>query len=231
MLTVVAVGVGVDHVMLYVYIGTLGFIVLAVVSWQLASRGYWPTFPVWLRWLVELDNPFARANRAGVIVSQLELQPGMAVLDVGCGPGRLTIPVAKEVGPQGTVMAIDLQPGMLRRTKQKAEAAQLSNITYLRTRVGDGELMIDPVDRALLVTVLGEMSNQSAALRQIFDVLKPGGILSVTETVFDPHYVRRENVLQLATDVGFHEKACFGNRLAFTLHLEKPDTDGYNTSV
>jgi len=40
----------------------------------------------------------------------------------------------------------------------------------------------------VLVTVLGEVPDREAALREIFDALKPGGILSVTEIIFDPHF-------------------------------------------
>ena len=53
-------------------------------------------------------------------------------------------------------------------------------------------------DRALLVTVLGEIPDRDAALRAIFDALKPGGILSITEILRDPHYQRRTTVLRLA---------------------------------
>ena len=52
--------------------------------------------------------------------------------------------------------------------------------------------------------------------------LKPGGILSVTEIIFDPHFQSRDTVLRLAGAVGFREKMFFGNRTAFTLNLEKP---------
>jgi len=46
--------------------------------------------------------------------------------------------------------------------------------------------------------------------------------LSVTETIFDPHYQRRETVIRLAGAAGFREKAFFGSRVAYTLNLEKP---------
>ncbi len=77
-------------------------------------------------------------------------------------------------------------------------------------------------DRAVLVTVLGEISDQQAALQEIFAALRPGGILSVTEVVFDPHFQGRTKVTRLAEAVGFQEKAFHGNRISFTLHLEKP---------
>lgn len=208
----------------YVYIcfGLVGFIVLAGFAWRFASRRYSLPCPVWLRWLVELDNPFTETNRSDVIVQHLDLQPGMKVLDIGCGPGRLTIPAAKQVGPRGEVVAIDLQPGMLRRAQERAQAANLNNIRFLQVGVGDGKLEVSLADRALLVTVLGEIPDREAALREAFDGLKPGGILSVTEIIFDPHFQSRDTVARLAGAVGFREKAFFGNRVAFTLNLEKP---------
>lgn len=102
-------------------------------------------------------------------------------------------------------------------------AANLDNIRFLEVGVSTGALDVEPTDRALLVTVLGEIPDRGAALKEIFAVLKPGGILSVTEIVFDPHFQRRSTVLRLARDAGFEEQAFFGNRIAYTLHLRKPN--------
>jgi len=171
---------------------------------------------------VELDNPFTKTNRAAVIVQHLDLKPGMAVLDVGCGPGRVTIPIAEQVGQQGEVVAMDIQAGMLHRAEEKARAANLTNIRFLQAAAGEGKLGRNHFDRSLLVTVLGEIPDREAALREIFDALKPGGILSVTEIIFDPHFQTRNTVARLARAVGFREKALHGSRVAFTLNLEKP---------
>src|SRR5690349_21980666 len=107
----------------HILLGLAGLIGLVAVIWRVGSRRRSLPCPVWLRWLVELDNPFTKTNRAAVIIEHLSLQPGMVVLDAGCGPGRLTIPVARLVGEQGAVVALDLQPGMLERTRKKAQAA------------------------------------------------------------------------------------------------------------
>lgn len=200
----------------------LGLVILVSVTWRLASRRHTLPCPAWLRWLVELDNPFTKTNRAAVIVQHLDLQPGMAVLDVGCGPGRVTIPVARQVGQQGEVVAMDIQAGMLRRAREKAQAANLANIRFLHAGAGEGKLERSRFDRALLVTVLGEIPDRQAALREIFAALKPGGMLSVTEIIFDPHFQSRGTVLRLAGSVGFREQMFFGNRIAFTLNFEKP---------
>ena len=76
-------------------------------------------------------------------------------------------------------------------------------------------------DRALMVTVLGEIPDQESALIEIFKTLKPGGILSVTEVIFDPHFQSRVAVQQVASKVGFRDVGFFGKKLAYTMHFEK----------
>jgi ubiquinone/menaquinone biosynthesis C-methylase UbiE len=206
----------------YILLGLIGLIALVATLWRVASRGRSVPCPAWLGWMVELDNPFTKTNRAAVIVERLDLRPGMAVLDAGCGPGRLAIPIATQVGQQGEVVAMDIQPGMLQRAQEKARAANLTNIRFLEAGLGEGKLDRNRFDRALLVTVLGEIPGQEAALREIRHALKPGGTLSITEIIFDPHFQTRATVTRLARSAGFREKAFYGNRIAYTLNLEKP---------
>jgi ubiquinone/menaquinone biosynthesis C-methylase UbiE len=197
-------------------------LVLVAVVWRLASRRHSIPCPVWLRWMVELDNPFTRTNRAAVIIEFLELEPGMSVLDAGCGPGRLAIPLARAVGARGQVTAVDVQEGMLNRVREKAEGTGLTNIRYVHAALGEGILPCEAFDRALLVTVLGEIPNREAAVAELYSALKPGGFLSVTEVIFDPHFQRRATVSALATAAGFQERAFAGNRFAYTIHFVKP---------
>jgi SAM-dependent methyltransferase len=202
-------------------LGVFGVFLVIGITWRLASGRRSLPCPVWLRWFVELDNPFTRTNRAATIIEHLELEPNMAVLDLGCGPGRVAVPLAERV-PQGEVAAVDIQEGMLKRAKEKAEKAHVSNIRFVQAGAGEGNLGRDRFDRALLVAVLGEIPDQRAALQEIFDALKTGGILSVTEVIFDPHFQSCSKVTRLAEAVGFREHRFFGTRLAFTLNLQKP---------
>jgi len=204
----------------------LAILLLVVpVGWRLASRRTSLPCPSWLAWLVELDNPLATNSSARSIIQRLDLELGMKVLDAGCGPGRVTIPLAQSLGTQGEVVAIDIQPRMLRRAKDKARAAGLTNTQFLQLAIGAGKLDANQYDRVILVTVLGEIPDRQSALQEIYLALKPGGILSVTEIMFDPHYQSRQTILQLANPTGFQEKAFFGHRFAFTLHLAKPKKD------
>ncbi len=202
--------------------GLVVLLILILAGWRLASRRFSLPCPTWLGWLVEFESPVFSAHSSRAIVERLELQPGMKVLDLGCGPGRVTIPIAERVGPKGEVVAVDIQAGMLRRAQAKAQAAGLGNIRFIQAGVGEGKLGRGEFDRAVLVTVLGEIPDQAGALQEIFEALKPGGLLSVTEVVADPHYRSRGAVLRLASAAGFREHGFFGNRLSFTLNLEKP---------
>jgi len=208
--------------LIQIIVTTIGLTIIGTFLWRVGSRHRELPFPVWLRWMVELDNPFTKFNRAHTILEHADLRPGMSVLDAGCGPGRLTIPAAKRVGPQGHVVAMDCQEGMLSRTKDKAQSAGLSNIEFLQAGLGQGASGINRFDRALLVTVLGEIPERSRALKEISEALRPGGILSVTETIFDPHFQRRKTVSRLGADAGLLPINTIGSKTSFIMNFRKP---------
>jgi len=197
-------------------------IALVATTWRLASRRRSLPCPVWLRWLVELDNPLTKTNRAAFIVETLALSDGMTVLDAGCGPGRLTVPLARSVGRGGRVVALDIQPGMLARAKARTEAAGYTNVEFVAGALGDRKLPANHFDRVVLVTVLGEIPNREDALAELFCALKSGGVLAIVEVIFDPHFQSRKTVTDLAVSAGFRERAFFGRSLAYVIHFEKP---------
>ncbi len=210
---------------IYIVSGLIVLGILVNLIWRMLSQRQSLPCPSWLGWMVELDNPLTRVNRAQFIVDHLGLDPGMNVLDAGCGPGRVTLPLAKAVGSQGKVVALDVQKEMLARVRTKAVAAELDNIQYLQAELGKGNLPQNKCDRAILVSVLGEIPDQGAAIKEIYAALKPGGVLSITEVIFDPHFQGRKRVQRLAETVGFSEKVFLGKRLAYTMHVEKPTND------
>jgi len=203
------------------FIGTVG---LALATLALVWRGSTKTrslpCPPWLSWM--LENPYMTAVAgSATLLDRVHLKPGMRVLDAGCGPGRLSIPMAKRVGDRGLVVALDIQSAMLKKLKERAVAAGAARILPVLGGLGTGLLKPNVFDRAVLVTVLGEIPNRKDALREVWTSLKPGGILSVTEVLPDPHYQRRSTVCRLAEEAGFRVQNEHGNWVAFTLNFLK----------
>lgn len=201
------------------------FVTLAIgvaLWWRRASSRRELPCPAWLAWV--LDNPVWRGVGGARLLDQLDLTPGMRVLDVGSGPGRLSLPAAARVAPRGEVVALDLQPGMLDKLRARAAAAGVTNIRTVLGGAGQGHIEREAFDRALLVTVLGEIPDRAAALREIHAALKPGGVLAVAEILLDPHFQSRGTLQRLATAAGFQAGVSRGNAAAYTLHLVKPTT-------
>jgi ubiquinone/menaquinone biosynthesis C-methylase UbiE len=198
----------------------LGFLLplIAVVAlWQ--SRRHPRPCPWWLRWL--LHNPHMESVAgAAILIKRMELKPGMSLLDVGCGPGRLTIPFAQHLCPQGHVTAFDVHGKMLQSLRANAARHRVENVEVVCGRAGEGDMKWeDRFDRAVLVTVLGEIPNKPRALQEIYRALKPGGVLSVTEVLPDPDFLRARTVIQLASAAGFQVRGRFGSLLSFTTFL------------
>jgi ubiquinone/menaquinone biosynthesis C-methylase UbiE len=126
------------------------------------------------------------------------------------------------VGPDGLAVAFDIQTEMLGKVEKKTTAEGLTNVTTVQGGLGEGLLEADTYDRALLVTVLGEVPDPAAAMAEIYRALKPGGVLSVTEMILDPDYLTRRTVRRLAEGAGFRLDRDFGTPLAFTVNLVKP---------
>ena len=72
------------------------------------------------------------------------------------------------------------------------------------------------------MTVPGEISDKHEAVAEIFRALRPGGILSITDLMPDPHYLSRKAVRAWCDAAGFKEMASFGTWFAFTINFVKP---------
>ncbi len=110
------------------------------------------------------------------------LAPGMRVLDVGCGPGDVTFLAAKLVGPEGTVIGVDLSPEAIETARQRAAAVGLTNVHFVTQDLSDAELVLDePVDALIGRLVLMYLADPALVLRRLATLVKPGGVVTFQE--------------------------------------------------
>ncbi|MGY1633394.1 methyltransferase domain-containing protein [Geodermatophilus sp. SYSU D01186] len=107
------------------------------------------------------------------------LRPGLDLLDVGCGPGTITVDLAARVAP-GRVVGLDLSPAPLEEARAAAAAAGV-DVTFA---VGDGYALDAPDDSFDVVhahQVLQHLTDPVAALREMARVCRPGGVVAVRD--------------------------------------------------
>lgn len=151
-----------------------------------------------------LLNPLrALVLSPGGLVRRLDLKPDFVVLELGPGPGYFSPAVARAV-PHGQLVLVDVQQEMLDLARQRLDAQRLANVAY---RLGDAlSLPADDAsfDVAFLVAVLGEVPERARALKELHRVLKPAGLLSVTEMrVFDPDAISLPELQSTVEAAGF----------------------------
>ena len=116
-----------------------------------------------------------------MILDALGAQAGMVVADIGSGPGFFTLPMATRVGPAGKVFAIDVEPQMLERLRERAAEAGVQNVEVLQSQEDSLPLPDGSIDAALMVNVLHESGKQATLLREVLRILRLGGSLVVVE--------------------------------------------------
>jgi len=130
-------------------------------------------------WLVRESRQ--REEDCRLLLEALNIQPGQSVCDMGAGNGFYTLELARLVGPEGVVYAVDIQPQMLRLLARRAAEEGLTNIKLLLGTPIDPRLPKGELDAVLCVDVYHEFSHPDAMLSTICASLKPDGRLVLAE--------------------------------------------------
>lgn len=135
------------------------------------------------------------------------VRPGMAVLDVGCGPGFASIGLARLVGPTGRVTAVDLQPEMLEMLRIKADGLGLADRIDPVSCGPENIAVAGPFDFAVAFYMVHETPDPRLFLRQLRAVMKPGGAFFVAEPKFHVGKKAMAQTLAAAQEAGFELEA------------------------
>lgn len=111
----------------------------------------------------------------------LELKPGMTVCDMGCGNGFYTLLMADKVGPEGKVLAVDIQQEMLHLLDLRCKEVNVKNVVPVLGGIADPNLPKGKVDLVLMVDVYHEFSHPEQMLAGIRKSLSPKGVIALLE--------------------------------------------------
>ena len=173
-----------------------------------------------------LDSDFRRFFQSPItIVERSGIAPGMTVMELGCGSGAYTTFMARAIGEQGKLYAVDIQPAMLRQLERKlgkAENQDIKNVELKEASAYELPFADGFFDLVYMITVLMEIPDKGLALREVRRVLKPGGALAVTEFFPDPDYPFRATVIKIGEREGFIFDESRGSFWHYTVRFKKP---------
>jgi ubiquinone/menaquinone biosynthesis C-methylase UbiE len=164
------------------------------------------------RFWVEAPHPLITRARLREI---LEPALGERLLEIGPGTGYYTVELGAWVGAEGVVEILDIQQEMLDHTIRAVRERGLWNVNPTRGDARELGWDDDSFDAVILITVLGEIPGQDAALREIARVLRPGGRLIVGELFGDPHMVTLGSLQQRAEAAGLRFERRVGPKLGY----------------
>lgn len=145
-------------------------------------------YPDWIRRLHQ---------RPGKLLGAF-VKPGMTAADIGCGLGFYTVELARMVGENGHVSAVDFQPEMLSITKRKVRKAGVSErVEIVKCRQDDISVM-GRFDFVLSMWVSHEVEDRQRFFKQILGILKPGGKFLLAEPKL---HVGEELFTEICNDV------------------------------
>lgn len=153
------------------------------------------------------------------LAGRLSPEPDAAVLELGPGPGYFSAEIARNV-PDGKLTLVDIQQEMLDMAKKRLDSFGLSNIAYIQADAAALPFDKETFDVIFLVAVLGEVPNKKKCIGELHRVLRPNGLLSVSEQPGDPDLIPVDEMKSLTGDL-FDLERIFGGGRNYTANLRK----------
>jgi predicted methyltransferase len=159
------------------------------------------------QWAREFDDPKRDEwQKPQEIVAAMKLEAGMVVADLGAGTGYFEPFLAHAVTPTGTVLALDVEPDMVRYLNERVQREHLANVRPGLVATDDPKLAPESVDRILVVDVWHHIAAREAYASKLRDALKSGGKVYVVdfklEAAHGPPKHHRITAEQIAHELG-----------------------------
>ncbi|MBN1880037.1 class I SAM-dependent methyltransferase [bacterium] len=150
-----------------------------------------------------LDNRLRRFFQNPYKILRPYVRVGRTALDLGCGPGFFTIPMAQLVGESGRVIAVDLQQGMLDRVRRKIAGTDLEKRIILHRCDADRIGVSEQVDFALLFYMIHEIPEKNKFFNEMAHIIKGNGQVLIVEPLFHVSRASFKRTLGKAEAAGF----------------------------
>ena len=204
--------------------GATGLVVvcvaLALLVGAFARRHEPRPFPTWLTPL--LHSPLRRMGFPPELAAERHgVRPGSSVLEVGPGDGYLTGAALERSAPGGRYICLDVQLAMLRKLRLALGARTPACVCASGSKLPFRDASFDLV---YLAHVLGEIPDRAGALREYGRVLRPGGMLSITEGIPDPDFIRRARLVPMVEAAGLATAEHLGRSFHYTQRFRRPPT-------
>ncbi len=166
-------------------------------------------------YLERMERPGRVAGlRIDEVIEKLQLKPGDVVADVGSGSGAFSIPMARAVGPNGTLYAVDIDQAMLDFVSDRAKKAGVGNVRTVLGEYADPKLPVRDLDVAFFHRVLHMIELRQAYVNAVAKYLKPDGRIVIIEKEPEESnnwmWLRRSDVDSWMAAIGFYPAERFG---------------------
>lgn len=127
------------------------------------------------------ENARDSVNEARTVMDLAGIAKGMSIADIGAGEGYYTVRLAQRVGPEGRVLAQDIDPDAVRDLGLRIERERLDNVSIKRGAEDDPGLPTNSFDRVMLVHMYHEVGEPYAFLWRLRPALRRGGSVVVVD--------------------------------------------------